>query len=86
MVPFNSLYLIKYILKLNFMAEMEQNAGGGGGSAITVLVTVVIVVIIGAAFYFGFVRGNWGNNDQNDGLNIDVTLPTGSGQEGGPAE
>lgn len=65
------------------MTEIQNN--DGGGSATTVLVAVIIVVIIGAAFYFGFVRGNWGNRG-GDGVNIDVTLPTRSGQEGGAAQ
>jgi hypothetical protein len=67
------------------MTEIQQNTGDGGGSATTVLVTVIIVAIIGAAFYFGFVRGNFGNDD-GDGLNIDVTVPAGSDLPGGPAE
>ncbi len=62
----------------------DTNINDNGGSATTVLVTVIIVAIIGAAFYFGFYR-NRGAAVQ-DGLNIDVTLPTGSGQEGGAAE
>jgi hypothetical protein len=56
-----------------------------GGSATTVLVTVIIVAIIGAAFYFGFVRGNWGNR-ANDAANINVTIPTGTGGDAGAAE
>jgi len=67
------------------MADIQQNSGDGGGGVMTVLVTVVIVAIIGAAFYFGFVRGNWGN-DNGDGINIDVTVPEGSGLPGGAAE
>lgn len=67
------------------MADIQQNTGEGGGSAMTVLVTVIIVAIIGAAFYFGFVRGNWGDRG-GDGVNIDVTVPAGSGLPGGPAE
>lgn len=50
------------------------------GSATTVLITVIIILIIGAAFYFGFVRGNWGDRG-GDGVNVDVTVPAGS--EGG---
>lgn len=65
------------------MADIQQN--GGGGSATTVLVTVVIILIIGAAFYFGFIRGDWGGEG---GTNIDInaTVPAGSGLPGGPAE
>ncbi len=55
----------------------------GNNSASTVLIAVIIVVIIGAAFYFGFARGNWGGND--GGANINVTVPTGT-QGGGSAE
>ena len=55
-----------------------------GNSATTILVTVVIVLIIGLAFYFGFARGNLGGNDE--GYNIDVTVPAGSGIDAGPAE
>lgn len=65
------------------MTDIQHN-NDGGGSATTVLITVVIVLIIGAAFYFGFVRGNWGN-DVKEGVNIDVTLPTGT-EGGGAAE
>lgn len=67
------------------MADIEQHSEGGGGSATTVLVTVIIVVIIGLAFYFGFVRGNWGGGDRNN-LDINVTVPEGSGLPGGPTE
>lgn len=59
---------------------MAENTNDGG-SATTVLVTVIIVAIIGAAFYFGFVRGNWGNNAA-DNANINVTIPTGTGGAG----
>jgi hypothetical protein len=60
-------------------------ADNNGGSATTVLIAVIIVVIIGAAFYFGFARGHWGNGADN-GINVDVTLPTGSGEGGGAAQ
>lgn len=63
----------------------ENNGNSGSGSATTVLVSVIIVVIIGVAFYFGFARGNWGNTG-GDGINVDVTLPEGSGLPGTPAE
>jgi hypothetical protein len=66
------------------MADIQQNTGDGGGSATTILVTVIIVAIIGAAFYFGFVRGNWGGNGTN--IDINATVPAGSGLPGGPAE
>lgn len=58
----------------------DNNGNDGGGSATTVLVTVIIIVIIGLAFYFGFVRGNWGGNKGD--TNIEVTLPTGNSDEG----
>jgi hypothetical protein len=64
-----------------------------GGSAVTILVTIIIVVIIGLAFWFGYGRSHWGSAapipaGDNGGLNIDVsgTFPSGSGQDGGPAE
>ncbi len=62
-----------------------MNENNGGGSATTVLVTVIIVLIIGAAFYFGYAKNHWGGSADN-GLNIDVTLPTGSGENGGAAQ
>jgi len=65
------------------MTEIQHN--DGGGSATTVLVTVIIVAIIGAAFYFGFVRGNWGN-EASDAANINVTIPTGGSSEEGAAQ
>lgn len=65
------------------MADIQQNSGEGSGSATTVLVTVLIVVIIGLAFYFGFVRGNWGDRG-NGGVDIDLTVPAGE-PGGGPA-
>lgn len=57
-----------------------------GGSATTVLVTVIIILIIGAAFYFGYARNHWGSGATNNGLNVDVTLPAGSGDNGGAAQ
>ena len=61
------------------MAENNND----GGSATTILVTVVIVVIIGLAFYFGFMRGNSGDNTPND-VNVDLNIPNpGGGDEGG---
>jgi hypothetical protein len=63
---------------------MEQNTNNNGnGSATTVLVSVIIILIIGAAFYFGWYQRR-AVNDGGNGLNIDVTVPTGSGQEAGP--
>lgn len=61
---------------------MAEN--NGSNSATTVLISVVIVVIIGLAFYFGFVRGNWGDRG-GDGVNIDLTVPAGE-PGGGIAE
>lgn len=59
-----------------------------GGSAVTVLVTIIIVVIIGLAFWFGYGRSHWGGSAAPAGTNIDInaTLPTGSGQDGGAAQ
>lgn len=51
---------------------MTEN--NGGGSATTVLVSVIIVVLIGAAFYFGFVRGNWGGGDDGS-VNVELNAP-----------
>lgn len=59
-------------------------ADNNNGSATTVLITVVIVIIIGAAFYFGLIRGN-SDTDQGS-LDVNVTLPTGSEEEGGAAQ
>ncbi|MDO8423987.1 MAG: hypothetical protein Q7S54_00045 [bacterium] len=70
------------------MTDNNGNNGNGNGSATTVLVTVIIIVIIGLAFYFGFVRGNWGTNRpeaDSSGVNIDVTVPAGE-PGGGIAE
>jgi hypothetical protein len=67
------------------MADIQQNTGDNGGSAMTILVTVIIVALLGAAFYFGFVRGNWGN-DGGTNIDINATVPTGSGLPGGAAE
>lgn len=63
------------------MAENNE-----GNSANTVLITVIIVLIIGAAFYFGYARSHWGGASNNNGLNVDVTLPTGSGGNGGATQ
>jgi len=63
-----------------------ENNNDGGGSATTVLITIIIVLIIAGAFYFGM-RSNWWRGESNpEGVNIDLTIPTGSGEEAGPAE
>lgn len=83
--PFTFLCLLRYNIQIKFMADIQQNTGGGGGSATTILVTLVIVLIIGAVFYFGFGRGNWGG-DGGTNIDINATVPEGSGLPGGPAE
>jgi hypothetical protein len=64
-----------------------MDGNSNGGSATTVLTTIIIILIIAGAFWFGM-RSNWwrGDSAPENGVNVDVTLPTGSGQEGGPAE
>lgn len=62
------------------MADNMENHSEGG-SATTVLITVIIILIIGAAFYFGFVRGNWGADDNTDGVNVELNLPGGGDGE-----
>jgi flagellar basal body-associated protein FliL len=70
--------------KFKNMADIQQNSDGGG-SATTILVAVIIVLIVGAALYFGFLRGGAPAQD-SAGLDLNVTVPTGSGQGGGAAE
>ena len=61
----------------------------GNNSATTVLIAVIIVVIIGVAFYFGFVRGNWGGAADNidNGVNVELNAPDLGGENvGGGAQ
>ncbi|MBX4195572.1 hypothetical protein KW796_01270 [Candidatus Parcubacteria bacterium] len=66
--------------------EINNNPGGGGndggGSAMTAIVAILVIVIIGLAIWFGF-RGRGASTD--GGANINVSLPAGSGDAGGPA-
>jgi hypothetical protein len=55
----------------------------GNNSATTVLIAVVIVVIIGIAFYFGFVRGNWGGNNAPNDINVELNTPDLGGEADG---
>jgi hypothetical protein len=67
--------------------EINNNPGGndGGNSAMTAIVAILVIVIIGLAVYFGFFRGAGAPVDSGTNIDINATLPTGSGQEGGPA-
>ena len=62
-------------------------SGGGDSSASTVLISVVIILLIGLAiWFFGFRGGAAPAGDNGGGTNINVTLPTGSGETGGAAQ
>lgn len=61
----------------------DRRDDNGGGSATTILVAVIIIVIIGLAFYFGFVRGNWGGNKVPNNVNVDLNIPDVNGGGGG---
>jgi len=57
-----------------------------GNGATTALVAVVLILLIGIAFYFGFVRGNWGGNAVPNDVNVELNVPDvggGSGAGGG---
>jgi hypothetical protein len=67
--------------------EINNNPGGndGGSSAMTAIVAILVIVIIGLAVYFGFFRGAAAPANGGTNINIDASLPTGSGDAGGPA-
>jgi hypothetical protein len=50
----------------------------------TVLIVIVLVLLVGFGVWWFTSRNP--APDEAGGLNIDLTLPAGSGSEGGPAE
>lgn len=58
------------------------NSGGDSGAGFMVLVIVIILLVLGALFIWpGYMRGK--APEAAPGANINITLPTGSGDNGG---
>lgn len=69
------------------MADIQQNSGGdGGSSAMTAIVAIVVIVILALAVYFGFFRGAGAPVDNGANIDINATVPAGSGIDAGIAE
>ena len=72
------------------MTTVINNPGDGGGNGPTGLIIGILAIVILGALFFIFVlpsiRGGQAPADEstNDDINIDVTLPAGSGEQGGP--
>lgn len=62
-----------------------QNSGGGGGGAMAALAALLIVVLVAFGIYFAFFRGDTGGPGDTN-IDINATVPAGSGLPGGPAE
>ncbi len=61
------------------------NSGGDSGAGFIALLIVVILLVLGALFIWpGYMRGK--TPAATPGANINVTLPTGSGNSGGAAQ
>ena len=63
------------------------NSGGNGdsGAGFVALLIVIILLVLGALFIWpGYMRGK--TPAPTNGANINVTLPTGSGDTGGAAQ
>lgn len=69
--------------------EINNNPGNGdngGSGAMTAIVAIVVIVILALAVYFGFFRGAGAPTDGGTNIDINATVPAGSGQVPGPAE
>jgi hypothetical protein len=63
----------------------DQNTSSGVN---TVLIVIVLLILVAFGVWWFTIRGGAGTPApaNSPGVNVDVTLPTGSGQQGGPAE
>jgi hypothetical protein len=68
------------------MADIQNNSGDGAGSAMTAIVAILVIVIIALAVYFGFFRGAGAPVDNGADIDINATVPAGSGIDAGPAQ